>query len=176
MTDQAKFYKANPNEIMPGPEELPPLSNQDYKYLASRNPPILRTVFNANFYGCSKACIVSQLDLLCLFHECTGRNHCGKYRILKRLPKRQRPWEIDRDDENEEAWGLNVAFGVSFFRVAVYHLLILAAPTTFWGLWLRSWPRDWQNASVPFFAVVALLSLFWLPFSQNKSSAKKKTG
>lgn len=161
---------------MPGPKELPPVWNQDYKYDASRNPPILQTVFNAKFYGCNKACIKSQLDLLCFFHECTGRNHCGKYRILERLPKRQRKWETDRDEEPEEAWGLNVAFGVSFFTVVVYHMLILAGPVIFWGIWLKSWPRDWQNASVPFFAVAVLLSLFWLPFSHDRSSADEKSG
>ena len=56
-------------------------------------------------------------------------------------------------------------FGVSFYKVALYHLLILAGPLAFWGLWLKKWPTDWQNASVPFFAVVVLLSLFWFPFA-----------
>ncbi len=159
---------------MPGPEEIPSAKNQDYVYNSSRNPPILSTVFSANFYGCKKSCIKSQLDLLCLIHECRGRNHCGKYRVLDRLPKRQRKWEIDRDEEKEEAWGLNAVSAVSFYKVTLYHMLILAGPTVFWGLWLKKGPTDWQNASVPFFAVVVLLSLFWLPFAHNVSPAKRK--
>lgn len=172
--DFIMFHKANPNEIMPGPEEVPSPENRDYEYHASRNPPVLSTVFNANFYGCNKACIKSQLDLLCIFHECKGRNHCGKYRVLERLPKRRRKWDVDRDEEKDEAWGLNAVFAVSFYKVLLYHTLILAGPIVFWGLWLKEWPRDWQNASVPFFAVVVLLSLFWLPFAHNESPADRK--
>lgn len=63
-----QFHKANPNEIMPGPREMPSPQNEDYQYNASRDPPILSAVFNANFYGCNKSCIKSQLDLFCLFH------------------------------------------------------------------------------------------------------------
>lgn len=158
---------------MPGPEEVPSPENRDYEYHGSRNPPVLSTVFNAKFYGCNKACIKSQLDLLCIFHECKSRNHCGKYRVLERLPKRRRKWDVDRDEEKDEAWGLNAVFAVSFYKVLLYHTLILAGPIVFWGLWLKAWPTDWQNASVPFFAVVVLLSLFWLPFAHNESPADR---
>lgn len=159
---------------MAGPKELPSATDQDYQFNADRNPPILPSVFNANFYGCNKACVKARLDVLCLFHECSGRNHCGKYRVLDRLPKRRRKWEIDNDDEKDEAWGLHATFGVSFYKVALYHLLILTGPLVFWGFWLRSWPKDWQNASVPFFAVVVLLSLFWLPLTHNASFKEKE--
>ena len=153
---------------------MPTPENRDYQYNISRDPPILSTVFNANFYGCKKACMKSQLDLLCLLHQCKGRNHCGKYRVLERLPKRRRKWDIDRDEEVEEAWGLNTVFAVSFFRVTLYHLLILVGPIIFWGLWLKKWPSDWQNASVPFFAVVVLLSLLWLPLVHNGNSMDRR--
>ena len=153
---------------MPGPQELPPSEDPDYYYNANRLfPPVLGSVFHANFYGCKKACITSHLDVLRLFHQCKGRNHCGRSQVLDRLPKRVRRWEIDRIDETEEAWGLNAVFAVSFYRVLLYHVLILAGSVVFWGLWLKKWPTDWQNASVPFFAVVVLLSLFWLPFAHN---------
>ena len=155
---------------MPGPQEMPPSGDPDYYYNANRFPPVLDSVFHANFYGCKKACIMSRLDILGLLHQCKGRDHCGRYQVLDRLPKRVRQWEIDRDDEKEEAWGLNAVFAVSFYRVMLYHMLILAGPAVFWGLWLKKWPTDWQNASVPFFAVVVLLSLFWLPFAHNAKS------
>ena len=116
----------------------------------------------------------ARVDILRIFHECNGRNYCGKTRVLARLPKRCRQWEINNDEEKEEAWGLHALFGVSFSKVALYHLLIFSGPMTFWGLWLRRWPRDWQNASVPFFAVVVLLSLFWLPFAHNAGSKRER--
>lgn len=174
--DGDQFYKANPNEIMPGPKEMPSPLDRDYEYNASRIPPVLSTVFNANFYGCQKACIKSQLDFFRLLHQCKGRNHCGKYQILERLPKRRRKWDIDLDEEGEEAWGLNTVFAVSFYKVTLYHMLILVGPIVFWGLWLKKWPSDWQNASVPFFAVVVLLSLFWLPFEHATSPADGRRG
>ena len=167
-----QFHKANPNEIVVGPKELPLETDTDYQYTTNRIPPVLESVFNLNFHACDKACIKTRLDILALLHECGGRNHCGKYRVLERLPKRLRKWEIDRDEEKDEAWGLHVAFGVSFYKVVLYHLLILAGPVTSWGIWLRKWPRDWQNASVPFFAVVVLLSLFWLPFAHRAASKR----
>ena len=175
LTEEDQIYKSNPNEIMPGPQEMPMPENRDYTYDISRNPPILSTVFKANFYGCKKACMKSQLDWLCLLHQCRGRNHCGKYRVLERLPKRRRKWDIDRDEEVEEAWGLNTVFAVSFSRVTLYHLLILVGPVIFWGLWLKKWPSDWQNASVPFFAVAVLLSLFWFPLVKNGDSMNERT-
>ena len=155
---------------MSGSPEMPPFQDPDYYYTANRFPPVLGSVFNAGFHGCTKACITSHLDILRLFHQCKGRNHCGRFQVLDRLPKRVRKWEIDQDDEKDEAWGLNAVFAVSFCRVVVYHLLILAGPVASWGLWLKKWPTDWQNASVPFFAVVVLLSLFWLPFAHNSKS------
>lgn len=169
-----QYYKANPNEILAGPEELPAASDKDYHFNADRDPPILESLFHTNFYGCKKACMKARLDILRIFHECNGRNHCGKCRILERLPKRRRQWQIGNDEEKEEAWGLHAVFGVSFYKVALYHLLILAGPLTFWGLWLEKWPMDWQNASVPFFAVVVLLSLFWLPFAHRAGARKEK--
>ncbi len=148
--------------------------NRDYKFNLSRNLSILSSVFNAKFYGCKKACVKAQLDLLCLFHECKGRNYCGNYRTLERLPKRRSKWEIDRDEEEEEAWRLNTAFAVVFYKTTLYHMLILAGPIVFWGLWLQKWPSDWQNASVTVFAVAVLLSLFWLPFAHKAGLAESR--
>ncbi len=155
---------------------MPPTDDPDYYDNENRLPPVLNCVFNANFYGCKKACITSRLDRLGLFHQCKGRDHCGSHQVLDRLPKRVRKWEIDQYDEKEEVWGLNAVFAVSFYRVMLYHVLILAGPVLFWGLWLKQWPTDWQNASVPFFAVVVLLSLFWLPFAHNAKSVPAGQG
>ncbi|MCJ1358617.1 MAG: hypothetical protein MMC33_008617 [Icmadophila ericetorum] len=169
--DEMAYHKANPNENLPGTEELPSVTDSDYSLTASRDPPILAAAFNNSFYGCKKACIKSQLDIFCLLHECKGRNHCGKYKVLERLPKRRKKWDVDSDHEKDEAWVLHAVFGVSFIKVLLYHMLILPGPLVFWGLWLMKWPTDWQDASVPFFAVMVLLSLFWVHFVQNVESA-----
>lgn len=148
---------------------MPPSNDGEYRYESDQDPPVLPKVFNKHFYGCRKGCIRSQLDVLRLFHECQGHNRCGRFKILNRLPKRLRKWDSDQDQENDQAWGLHAVFGVSFLRVMLYHTLMLAGPMVFWGLWLRRWPRDWQNASIPLFGVVMLLSLFWLPFTPTFS-------
>ncbi|KAL6722351.1 hypothetical protein ACLMJK_001458 [Lecanora helva] len=168
------YHKANPNEIHAGQCELPSAADEDYEYCADRDPPILESLFQSNFYGCNKACMKARLDVLRIFHECHGRNYYGKCRILQLLPKRCSKWEIDNDDEKDEAWGLYAVFGVSFYKVVLYHLLILIGPLVFWGFWLSKWPRDWQNASVPFFAVVVLLSLLWLPMVHRSSDSSKE--
>ncbi len=38
---KSQYYKANPNEILAGPEELPSAADKDYNFNATRNPPIL---------------------------------------------------------------------------------------------------------------------------------------
>ena len=73
------------------------------------------------------------LDIVYLLHEYYGRNHYGHHRVLERLPKRRRRWEIGTDTETDGAWGLNVVFGISFFKVLIYHLVIFAAPLGFWS-------------------------------------------
>ena len=157
---------------MAGPEEFPPPTDRDYRFIGDRSPPVLDNLFQRNFYGCGKACFKAKLDVLYFFHECSGRNHCGKFRVLERLPRRRTKWDISSDKEKDEAWGLHARFAVAFYKVVLYHCLILVGPLTFWGLHLRQWPNDWQNASVPFFGVVVLLSLFWLPFAQKGPKEK----
>lgn len=155
---------------------MPPKKHIEYYSCSPRDPPILRDVFTAHFYGCNKACIKAQLDILSIVHGCSGRNHCGKYRYLARLPRKRTKWDVGSDEETEEAWGINALYRISFIKVVFYHLLILVGPIIFWGLWLRRWPRDWQNASVPFFAVVVLLSLFWLPLVHNAKTVSSGAG
>ena len=148
-------------------------TDSTYHFDAPRGPPVLASVFSDSFHGCNKACIKAKFDIMCLLHQCHGRDYNGRYRILERLPRRRRKWDIDRDEETNEAWGIHAVFGVSFFRVMIYHLLIMTGPIIFWGLWIGKWPRDWQNASIPFFAVVALLSLFWLPLAHRDGEKRK---
>ncbi len=153
---------------------MPDATDEDYQFDGTSHPPILEGLFHTNFYGCNKACAKAKLDIYRIFHECNERNRCGKSPLLERLPRRLKKWEIDDDEEKDEAWGLHVLFAVSFYKVLLYHSLILLGPLIFWGIWLKKWPRDWQNGSIPFFAVVVLLSLFWLPFAHNGGSREER--
>ena len=168
-----QYHRASSNLIIAGPKQLPPTTDKDYHPCAACSSWVLEEIMSSNIRGCNKVCVKSKLDILEFFHECKGRNHCGKYQVLQHLPKRRKIWQIDNDGEKDEAWGLHAEFDVSFLKVALYHLLILSGPLTFWGMWLRMWPTDWQNASVPFFAVAVLLSLFWLPFAHKNQSREK---
>lgn len=154
-----------------GPEELPSLVDPDYQHTPGPDPPVLATTFKDYFYGCKKACTKFRLDILRIFHECNDRSHCGNYRILERLPKCRNQWQIDCDYEKDEAWGLHVVFSISFCMVMIHHTWILIGPLTFWSMWLKRWPTDWQNASVLFFAVLVLPSLFWFPLTHGSRTA-----
>ena len=170
-----QYHKANPNEIIAGLADLPSITNTDYLFNPAPDSAILEKVFATNFYGCKPACMKAHFDILCILHECYGRNHCGHHRVLQCLPRRRRKWEIGRDTETDEAWGLNAVFGLSFFTVLIYHLLIFTAPLGFWSFWIARHPGDWQNASVPLFAAAVLLNLFWLPFGFRYEGKRGKT-
>ena len=159
----------NPNEIYTVRKERPHASNKDYQLNRGREPPTDEE-FRTYFYACDEVCMKLRFDILRILHECRGRNPCRPSQILECFPKRMMKWEFGADKMNEEAWGLDATFQVAFLKVALYHLLILMWPLTFWGVWLKKWPRDWQNASVPFFAVMVMLSLFWLPFAHRAGS------
>lgn len=146
---------------------MPPATDGDYEFEGKldtvREAPVCG--FNGKFYGCKKDCIRAWLDILDSLHECKGRNLCGSYRALQRVPKRLRKWQIDIPVGKEKAWGLNAIFAVSGYKVTLYHLVIVAGPLVFWGLWLKKWPRDLQNASVPLLTTIGLCSLFWALFA-----------
>jgi len=52
-------------------------------------------------------------------------------------------------------------YRVSVAYAAIYHLLILALPFSFWGWWQAKHPGDLQNASVPVTVVLAMVPLFF---------------
>lgn len=79
-------------------------------------------------------------------------------RHLKRIPNRQRCFE---SDQTSPVWGLSAIFAVSSTHVLIYHCIMVAGPFAFFAWWLRVYPDDLQNASVPVTVVLGALSLFW---------------
>lgn len=57
-------------------------------------------------------------------------------------------------------WGLHACEHLSFFRITILYLAILAWPVWFLMDWLEKHPGDLQNASVPLFLALAFIATF----------------
>jgi hypothetical protein len=101
---------------------------------------------------CKAACPLAS------FHDCV-EPRCGNA-ILERIPKRKCRLQLT-DNQPEEAWGLKAHYTPHFLLVLVYHCLVFVSTFAFWAWWLFVHPDDLQNASVPFMAAVAIVSMFW---------------
>ncbi|KAL8350115.1 hypothetical protein RB601_001390 [Gaeumannomyces tritici] len=114
------------------------------------NPPIEYDVFQACYYSCPPSCIWSA------FHHCipdqTGTEN------LVRIPKRTKRFG---EDQRQAVWGLEPIFAVSFFRVVLYHFLILVGPFAYFAAYHAANPEGIQNAAVPASIVLSFLSVFW---------------
>jgi hypothetical protein len=134
------------------------LENPEWK-----DPPILEHEFYERFYGCPNCMAAGFM----LSHKCS--HFCpATIDRLDRIPKRVEPFELETQGQ-EDAWGLHAVEFISAVRVVLYHILALLGPLIFWYLWLWYWNHeaDLQNASVPFFSMISLLSLFWALLKGN---------
>lgn len=133
-------------------KDLP--SGADYHYdphkSGARNPPIPKDLFQTLLYACDSPC-TQRFPHDCIFLTENTAN-------IARIPKRIKKFE---DDERLPIWGFEPVFSVSFTYVFVYHCVILIGPFIFWGVWLKYYPSDLQDASVPLSIIIAALSLFW---------------
>jgi hypothetical protein len=105
--------------------------------------------------------------ILSPFHRCS--HFCPTtVNRLDRIPKRSERRQLEAPGQ-EDAWGLHAIEYISAVRVVIYHFLIFTGPLVFWGLWLWYWGHDsdLQNASIPFLAVISLLSMFWALIKGN---------
>lgn len=87
------------------------------------------------------------------FHKCA--HFCpATINRIDRIPKRIEPFELETEGQ-KDAWGLHAVEYISTVCVVVFHIVAVAGPLTFWGLWLWYWNHeaDLQNACVPFFKV-----------------------
>ncbi|KAL7800382.1 hypothetical protein V8C43DRAFT_302439 [Trichoderma afarasin] len=156
-----KFSRLTPDRMVREYKDLP--LDKDYHYDPRaggqdvKNPPISPHHFQTRFYACSSPCT------WLLPHDCMplpqGPALLPENTIhLGRIPKRIR--EFGRDPSSP-IWGFETVFAVSPEYVLAYHLVIVAGPLIFWGLWLKAHPDDLQNATVPITVVLGALSLFW---------------
>ncbi|KAL7936336.1 hypothetical protein V8C35DRAFT_254880 [Trichoderma chlorosporum] len=148
-----KFSRLTADRIVREHRDLP--SDKDYHYdprageRDARNPPISPHLFQILFYACCSPCTWP------FPHDCI---HLLDTYNLTRIPKRTREFERD---PSSPIWGFETVFAVSFSYVLAYHCLMVAGPFIFWGLWLKFYPDDLQDASVPITVVIGCLSLFW---------------
>jgi hypothetical protein len=145
---------------------LPEDTNSDYIFTPkppSPVPPISKHEFKMRFYSCDNTpTLLHRIGLHTSNRTC--RRFAGTAGALERIPKRNHQLLVKSYDR-ELVWGLLAIECPSFFRIGVYHVLILAGPTVFNFMWLFAWGHDGdlQNAAVPFTVVCVLLSMFWLP-------------
>jgi hypothetical protein len=115
---------------------------QDYKYTPragdpdAKNPPLSKHLFEAMYYTCPTPCTKW------VPHNCSSPPNTGT--IVTRFPKRAK--EFHRD-QTSPIWGLEAVFSVSAARIVIYHLIIVAGPFVFFGLWLgaRGSPRGFTE-------------------------------
>jgi hypothetical protein len=125
----------------------------------ARIPPIPREEFKERFYAC-----YSCPPIPAFLHDCTRFNEdCRE--ALARFPKCR--FELDITKSSRDTfWGIYACEEIAAIRVVGYNLLCMAPTMAFFFAWLFDWkhPDDLQDASIPFFVMLALLSLFWSLF------------
>jgi hypothetical protein len=131
-------------------------------------PPIPPKEFTRRFYACYGC-----PPIPAIFHQCKRfTEHCKD--TLDRFPKCRFEFDISKGGSRDKFWGIYAHEDIAFARVAVYNLLCMAPPLVFFFEWLLGWKHtgDLQDASIPLFVMLALLSLFWSLFLAGLSSGK----
>ncbi|KAK6863813.1 hypothetical protein PG995_000341 [Apiospora arundinis] len=147
-----KFQRLALNHMARDYRDLP--THEDYKYRPkgqdAKNPPISQHMFDVMFNSCDIGC--NRM----LPHDCFQSP--GGVDQLERIPKRVRSFQRDT---TVEIWGLSTVHDVSFAYVSFYHCLMVLGPLVFYACWMKAFPQDLQNASVPISLVLGALSMFW---------------
>jgi len=149
------------NFVISRGQGVPNPTHPDYEFCQTRDmPPITRHEFEVWLAPCQYPCWRSYLDIFGV-HRCIPGSR--RNIAVKRIPKKKTRWLVlSPKDEPDQAWGLQARQVPSFWRISVYVLLCLLAPSVFWGWWLGKMnPTDWQNASVPMTIAIALMALFF---------------
>jgi hypothetical protein len=90
---------------------------------------------------------------------------------LSRIPKRRKHFQVDLHvGGREDMWGLHAEVRPFFWMVAAWMLIILVGGFVFWGWWMSRHLGDWQNASVPFTAVLGCMMMLLLPLNERFKS------
>lgn len=139
---------------------MPHDSDHDYEFKkVGFKPPVSSRQSHRRIYHCYKGGKRHNH----FFRPCKQKCSDAKDALL-RIPKRKErvAEKVDEDKENI-LWGLQAIEGISFVRICLCHAVFVSCPFIFWGLWLTIMGHegDLQNASIPFLAVLGILSIFW---------------
>jgi hypothetical protein len=123
------------------------------------SPPISRHEFHTRFYACYQP-----RPSLHWFHKCI-KGCRSSQKTIDLLPKR-RTFLEEGGDDREVFWGIYAREKPSILVVIVYNVVCLIPFLTFFFLWLFRWGHsgDLQNASVPIFISISMISVFWSVF------------
>ena len=146
---------------------FPEDDEDDYDFVRPPDPlpPIGKHEFYINFHRCMRGGDSHRHLLPWLPCHQPCNRFPGIDAAVQRIPKRDRPLEAADIAERKRLWGLVAMERVSTTRVAIWHLIILSGPFTFWFVYMCyiGERTDLQNASVPVTVVISLVSLFWVP-------------
>jgi hypothetical protein len=155
-----------PEHVVCGVEALPEHPPHKDHYVYDPKPPTakLPLISRQAFKACLKAC-----DDNC--HWCLLPSFLHETRPLgtnmeywKRLPKRKSELKLYQRNPDRVAFGIVADHDISFAGLIAYHVLAFSPTLWFWAYRLEYHPGDYQNASVPFFALMALITPFWAIF------------
>jgi len=82
----------------------------------------------------------------------------------KRLPRRKSALSVYHYNPDRVAFGIVAEHDISFAMTFSYFILAIIPTLWFWADRLQRSPGDWQNASVPFFTVMAISTPLWAVF------------
>ena len=127
-------------------------------------PPISPDTFAALLGACDRLCSWSFLPIW--MHKC---HHIrADSRCLVRIPQKKSAYltgtlaHVSQGNFAEPvAFGIQANYMLSFARVFTYHIIPILGGFAFWIWWLRHYPSDLQNASVPLFTIGMLLGTSW---------------
>ena len=122
-----------------------------------KNPPINPKLFAICLKACDAKCYWSLLPSF--LHKCRPLPYNSHK--WKRIPRKKGAFNACPCQPEEVAFGIEADYAMSFAVLFVYHLILIFSAFGFWVHWLRYHPGDLQNASVPTFTVLALITAFW---------------
>lgn len=138
-----------------------PVDDHDYEYnvnacqppLGAKHPLVAETKFHGYFNTCPAPCYLWFWPS----HECNEEADRGEKWLWNRIPKKRSYWANNADT----AWGLKCVYEISFLRVLLWYVSLVAVFGGFSIWWLVGNPDDVQTALAPMGGILAFVSAFW---------------
>ena len=147
---------------------------EDYDY-TPRPPQAKMPLINSNEFklylsACITNCKMASF-LPSFWHDCFVPPPEAK--LLQRIPKKRSRLCLSGQGCEDVAFGLEAEYVISFISVIAYHLLLIVPAFGFWAYWLLQRPGDLQNASVPVFTVIAIITVFWTTTAKESLAPRR---